>query len=386
MKRLVFAIFALVVTFAVSAQSENSIIIDQSSFRAVQTDALTGVAIDPISVDSSRRPCARIKVRLNRMTREEINEIEVKIVTNNELRKCRTVDYDNGLIIEMTAKPETRFYFQHPRLGHSNEVLVNLEANKEYRLDSYLNQLLSISIMSDAIGADVYIDEMYKGQIRTNGSLVVHNVSANKHAVRLEYAGKTIAQDIFVNSENIAFGLFSNNQTSSPAIAQQSTQPAYKTYKVGDYYNDGQKEGVVFEVTPDGRHGKIVSMHEQACAWATGDIAKKQRIDTKNEDGAADLEIVKQIPNWESQYPAFKWCVDLGEGWYLPSIYEMDKIHENRHLINPVLKDKIANINYWYWTSTEYNRLCAWRIPMPVTAFRNRLKSSITYVRAVAKF
>lgn len=386
MKRLVFAILALVVTFAVSAQSENSIIIDQSSFRAVQTDALTGVAIDPISVDSSRRPCARIKVRLNRMTREEINEIEVKIVTNNELRKCRTADYENGLIIEMTAKPETRFYFQHPRLGYSNEVLVALEANKEYRLDAYLNQLLSISIMSDAIGADVYIDEMYKGQIRSNGNLVVHNVSANKHAVRLEYAGKTIAQDIFVNSENIAFGLFSNNQTSSPAIAQQSTQPAYKTYKVGDYYNDGKKEGVVFEVTPDGRHGKIVSMHEQACAWATGDIAKKQRIDTKNEDGAADLEIVKQISNWESQYPAFKWCVDLGEGWYLPSIYEMDKIHENRHLINPVLKDKIVNINYWYWTSTEYNRLCAWRIPMPVTAFRNRLKSSITYVRAVAKF
>jgi hypothetical protein len=35
-----------------------------------------------------------------------------------------------------------------------------------------------------------------------------------------------------------------------------------KTYKVGDYYNDGLKEGVVFQVSPDGTKGKIVSMKE----------------------------------------------------------------------------------------------------------------------------
>ena len=34
-----------------------------------------------------------------------------------------------------------------------------------------------------------------------------------------------------------------------------------KTYKVGDYYNDGLKEGVVFQVSADGTKGKIVSMN-----------------------------------------------------------------------------------------------------------------------------
>ena len=198
-------LIAVFISFAAVAQSEKSIVIEQSSFRAVQSDALTGVNIDPIGEDSSRRPCARIKVRINRMTKEDINAIEVRIATNNELRKCKTAEYDNGLIIEMTAKPNSRFYFYHPRLGYSNEVNVNLEANKEYRIDAYLNQLLSITVMSDAVGADVYIDDMYRGQIGANSTLVVHGISANKHFLVLQYADKKIEQDINVNSENFVF-------------------------------------------------------------------------------------------------------------------------------------------------------------------------------------
>ena len=205
MKHLLTLLIAVFISFAAVAQSEKSIVIEQSSFRAVQSDALTGVNIDPIGEDSSRRPCARIKVRINRMTKEDINAIEVRIATNNELRKCKTAEYDNGLIIEMTAKPNSRFYFYHPRLGYSNEVNVNLEANKEYRIDAYLNQLLSITVMSDAVGADVYIDDMYRGQIGANSTLVVHGISANKHFLVLQYADKKIEQDINVNSENFVF-------------------------------------------------------------------------------------------------------------------------------------------------------------------------------------
>lgn len=205
MKHLLTLLIAVFISFAAVAQSEKSIVIEQSSFRAVQSDALTGVNIDPIGEDSSRRPCARIKVRINRMTKEDINAIEVRIATNNELRKCKTAEYDNGLIIEMTAKPNSRFYVYHPRLGCSNEVNVNLESNKEYRIDAYLNQLLSITVMSDAVGADVYIDDMYRGQIGANSTLVVHGISANKHFLVLQYADKKIEQDINVNSENFVF-------------------------------------------------------------------------------------------------------------------------------------------------------------------------------------
>ena len=95
---------------AVAQNSSQVLVLEQSSFKPVQTDALTGVNIDPIAKDSSRRPCARIKIHVNRMTKADINEIEVRLRSNNELMKCKTADYDNGLIIEMTAKEQTRFY------------------------------------------------------------------------------------------------------------------------------------------------------------------------------------------------------------------------------------------------------------------------------------
>ena len=39
-------------------------------------------------------------------------------------------------------------------------------------------------------------------------------------------------------------------------------------YKVGDYYNDGTKEGIVFVVYDGGYHGKIVSLDEGKEKWA----------------------------------------------------------------------------------------------------------------------
>ena len=40
-------------------------------------------------------------------------------------------------------------------------------------------------------------------------------------------------------------------------------------YKVGDYYNDGTKEGIVFVVYDGGYHGKIVSLDEETDGlWA----------------------------------------------------------------------------------------------------------------------
>ena len=53
----------------------------------------------------------------------------------------------------------------------------------------------------------------------------------------------------------------------------ESALGSTKTYKVGDYYDDGAKQGVVFEVTPDGKHGKIVSLTEssEALQWTSDD-------------------------------------------------------------------------------------------------------------------
>ena len=53
---------------------------------------------------------------------------------------------------------------------------------------------------------------------------------------------------------------FGSTPAPEPVPTPQPPEAARKTYKVGDYYNENGKEGVVFEVSADGQHGKIVSM------------------------------------------------------------------------------------------------------------------------------
>ena len=138
MKRLFTILTLLLVASAASAQSEKLIVIDSDSFRAVLSDALTGIPIDPIAVDSSDRSCARIKMKVDCMSREEIEELKIMTSPNILVTKFKCFDTGDGLIIELTARPHTRFYLQHDKFGKSNEVTLNLEANREYYIEACL--------------------------------------------------------------------------------------------------------------------------------------------------------------------------------------------------------------------------------------------------------
>ena len=619
MKRLLLLFALLAAIFTATAQSEHSIIIDQSSFRAIHYDALTGVTIDPIGVDSSRRPCARIKVKINRMSREDIDKLEVKIHSNNQLTKSKTAEYDNGLIIEMTAKNETCFYFHHPEFGYSNEVNINLEPNKEYYLEASLNQTYSIVVNSNVADAEVYLDGVFKGRTDNSNSLTIKGVFAGEHTLKLVYGSVSHEQKIVVNSGNISFRQNVNIAASEPqfvvftvvpqsavviidgkhytlqdgsmsavlasgrydytvtavgyhsqsgtftvsgetvnrsitlksdsanvtltapdnaeiwvngekkgtgrwsgmlnsgayifearkdghrtakltkeitstqpqqsytlpaptpivggvAIAstpiganvtidgkmagttplkldnifvgnhsvkitktgyldytqtvtideaktvtinttltkQTAATPAATSptttkgitsapYKVGDYYNDGTKEGVVFEVSADGKHGKIVSMTQSAKAlkWAS-DTKEQMRLigANSNTDGAVNMAKVKAISDWKSKYPVFKWCADLGDGWYLPAIEELKKFTINDTIHNAVNRtlaakgaNKLCNRGEfgWYWSSTEKDYkykdiFCAWYVSLNYGDAYYDYKSNDYYVRAVSAF
>ena len=164
-------------------------------------------------------------------------------------------------------------------------------------------------------------------------------------------------------------------------------------YAVGDYYNDGKKEGVVFEVWDDGNSGKIVSMTQSASAlqWSSDEAEQKRFVGANSEtDGAVNMAIIKAISGWESKYPAFKWCADLGEGWYLPAKQELLTICNNKDLINANLTQQL--LDRWYWSSTEYDYhnsdgvFCAWYVRMGDGRTSYNLKSYDVYVRAVSAF
>lgn len=181
------------------------------------------------------------------------------------------------------------------------------------------------------------------------------------------------------------------------AVAPIVSQPVERTWKVGDYYNVDGKEGVVFWVDETGKHGKIVSLDQAEKQWCTDYECQKilTGIASDEYDGMKNLQSIQKISDWRNKYPAFAWCADHGDGWYLPAIKELELL-----LLNDEVHDAVNNqiarkgkaklfskgeFNL-YWSSTERMEWGAWLVYVADgdTSYGRRLVSFS--VRAVSAF
>lgn len=165
-----------------------------------------------------------------------------------------------------------------------------------------------------------------------------------------------------------------------------------KVYAPGDVYDVDGVIGVVFYVNETGTNGYIMSMDEAELQWST-EFVWANCISQKGEWNTEDM-----LKLGEDKYPAAKWCVDHGEGWYMPSSYEMNlmwdavsdgkrvfdyefvKLYNNK-LQDPILED-------YYWSSNETSEDMA-----EVVAFiddsvicLDPMKNRTFNVRAIRKF
>ena len=171
---------------------------------------------------------------------------------------------------------------------------------------------------------------------------------------------------------------------------------AAKTYKVGDYYNENGKEGVVFDIWDGGKHGKIVSLDQAELVWCTqAQHLKKISVGaTSQTDGKANTD--KVMARTDSQeYPAFVWCRDKGKDWYLPSVEELNLILMNEGVydaVNRTLESrgatKFDRKDDWgaFWTSTERNAFCAVYSALRFGGSQDPSKYSYKHIRAVSAF
>ena len=71
-------------------------------------------------------------------------------------------------------------------------------------------------------------------------------------------------------------------------------------------------------------------------------------------------------------------CQEMGEGWRLPTIYEIEHIFENNEIFD------FANYGYWtYWTSEEINGEQAYGFCGVEGNIVQGFKAESAYVRAV---
>ncbi len=226
MKRLFAILTLLFATLTATAQIENSIVLDRSTFRAVQTDALTGVNIDPIGLDRSRRACARLKIFFHRMTREQMEQLEPIFPSGTiDYTKCKVAEGNAVLILEFTAKPRVKFYLKHPTFGTSNEVEFDFEGDKEYQLEASLNQTYSIVVNSNVVNADVYLDGVFKGKTDSSNSLTIKDIMIGGHRLKLTYGNVSAEQTIEVNDSSISFRLSVNTAANEPQFVVFTVEP-----------------------------------------------------------------------------------------------------------------------------------------------------------------
>lgn len=127
-----------------------------------------------------------------------------------------------------------------------------------------------------------------------------------------------------MKSYQFVFEKDSDNENNS--TTKQNILP--KTYKIGDFYQSGDKTGIVVYITEDGMHGKIVSLSHAYKTWDN----------------------------------ALEWCHAQGKGWHIPTINEMNSILINIGIINAIMATKSLAISpdVQYWTSAELstNKAC----------------------------
>lgn len=149
---------------------------------------------------------------------------------------------------------------------------------------------------------------------------------------------------------------------------------AFQRYDIGDFYDVDGVKGVVCQLNEDRTHGLILSLDEIYLHWSEFDKTDLRTVGADDvADGRANMAkvtayIAANNGSWDD-FPAFKWCRDKGEGWYLPAINELLTIGHNynggsrakynrqaRNRFNDALKqhggDRMDRLVY-YFSSTE---------------------------------
>ncbi len=134
-------------------------------------------------------------------------------------------------------------------------------------------------------------------------------------------------------------------------VVVEKKKAAATGWAVGDYYEVGNVKGVVVWVDESKEHGKIISLDEKVDIWATGGYNTGAKSE---EDGKGNTDKVKDLNAELSAYPAFKWCVAHGEGWYFPAIMEVYYFLNAKATVNSTLEaHNGTKISDFYWSSTE---------------------------------
>ncbi len=177
------------------------------------------------------------------------------------------------------------------------------------------------------------------------------------------------------------------------ALELQGSEAGFTSgpYKVGDYYFDGEAEGVVVEADPTGSKGKMIAMYDMPdmLTWGPDDVITSA---SDEEYGVPNMATVASIDPAYAAYPAFRACAEMGEGWYLPAQKEMQGVRKVLDAVNATLGWRGGSeipAESLYWSSTEadsYMDATAFAADMEMPGMFGITKTQVLRVRAFREF
>lgn len=136
--------------------------------------------------------------------------------------------------------------------------------------------------------------------------------------------------------------------------------PAGKTYKIGDVYDNGFIRGMVFAVDEGGEHGTMMSLGDTVTVWS---YAYEEAMGSFPRDGLSNTRAVYRMPNWRVNYPGFLWCSKMNvmgiDRWFIPNPNELHQLYTvytaDKDGFNSLLKAAggVPVEDTVYWTSNE---------------------------------
>ena len=151
-----------------------------------------------------------------------------------------------------------------------------------------------------------------------------------------------------------------NNYLSEPTWTRYAHLLRYEgiarpseSYAIGDLTTINGVKGVVFYASEDIVYVMSVKQNSKYYIYWGPDYVTTNATDYTY--GMYNSNIIKSIDGWEENYPAFKWCADLGENWYLPALNELHAIYEAMNVLNEILSaNGYTTLSGSYWSSTEH--------------------------------
>lgn len=265
MKRFAISLLAMVLPLLSMAQKTHSLELDASTLSQV---APTNTSTSAIVSDYAKRPCARIYLTVSNMSREDVANLVVELIGSDAvITKQSVAPTNDGLVVELTALANVRLYLRHNKYGQSNDVLLNLEGNKVYKLDACLRQIHSIVVSSDIVGADVYLDGVSKGKIGAGNILTIDNVISGQHKIKVVYGVAKQEQTVDVSKSNIYFRVEVDNLHSRPQYVVFQVNPKDAVVDIGSRSHIPDAEGIVQVVLDNGTYKYSISSkdyHDEA--------------------------------------------------------------------------------------------------------------------------